>query len=379
MREVDFKQINEEDEEIDISAYIIRMWEKRRVILIIACVCLVLGIISALSKPGVYSAQSVFVPQVSTSSKSSGRLRGLASMMGLNLGSMEQTSILSPMVYPNILNNVDLQKELIYSKYDFDGVDADSVTFYDYYFDPKYKKSNIISVVKKYTIGLPSLIIGLFKKESKDFISSGDSSSYIVLTNKEARCIKMLKSKISLSIDSKNGYLTLTAKMPSAVSSAQLAMYTQNLLQKYITEFRVKKAKEQLNYINGRYKEAKKDYEEKQEAYAKFQDANRGLSTAVAQARGQRLEDEYNLANTLYTQLATQKIQAEMQVKEDTPVLTIIEPVLVPNGKSGPRKRIIIAGYLFFGLIFGGCFVFILDYIKKRFDVSKVKFLNKWN
>lgn len=366
------EQEEEEEKEIDLVALAQRIWAKRKFILKVTVVFLVIGLFDAIISPVEYTAQSVLVPQTSSSKNSN--LSGLASMVGINLGSASQSETLSPSVYPNILNNVDFEKELISSKFKFDDV-PDSISFYDYYFNPAYKKSSVLSYVMKYTFGLPGVIIKAVKGKKKEMNMAGTKSPLTFLTEKESQCMKMLQSKITMDINTKDGYITLTASMPTAVTAAQLVMYTQNLLQKYITEFKIDKAKQQLDYMEGRYQDAKKDYENKLAIYAHFQDANRGISTAVAQAQEQRMQDEYNLANTLYNQLAAQKIQAELQVKEDTPVLTVIEPVTVPNEKSKPKRGMIIGVFLFLGIIVGCGAVIVLDSMKNSFDT---KLLRKW-
>jgi len=46
------------------------------------------------------------------------------------------------------------------------------------------------------------------------------------------------------------------------------------------------------------------------------------------------------------------------QVKEDTPVFTIVEPVSVPNLKSKPNRPMIVIIWLFLGFIAGIGIVF---------------------
>lgn len=359
-----------QEDEIDLMALFQRLWNKRRFIFKVTGIVLVIGLLTAAFSPVKYTAQSVFVPQTSPLAAGS-NLQGLASLVGVSLNNSDQTSaVLSPMVYPNILNNVNFEKRLIYAKYKFDDI-TDSVSYFDYYYNPKYMKRNVLRTIKKYTIGLPGIIMGAKKTK----ISAGNSS-LITLTEDEAKCIKRLNADLSLDIDSKNGYLTLTATMPTAITAAQLAANAQNLLQQYITDFKIQKTQEQLQYIDQRYEEARRDYIAKQQAYAQFQDANRMLSSALAQTRGQRLQDEYNLAYSLYNQLSTQKMQAELQVKENTPIFTVIQPVTVPNEKSEPKRIKTMMIALFLGLILGAGLVLGLDYLKENLGSSS---LNKWH
>ena len=55
----------------------------------------------------------------------------------------------------------------------------------------------------------------------------------------------------------------------------------------------------------------------------------------------------------LYSELATQLEQAKINVKETTPILTVINPVTIPLQKSKPRRAMILFGWTFFGVLFG--------------------------
>ena len=116
------------------------------------------------------------------------------------------------------------------------------------------------------------------------------------------------------------------------------------------------------NFIKQRYDEAKQVFETKQEAYAKYQDANKTLSTALSQAKGVQIKNEYDVASSLFNQLTTQLVQAEMKVKEDIPILTVVEPVTVPLRKSSPNIQMILLMFIFIGLFFSVAFVLVKDY-----------------
>ncbi len=49
------------------------------------------------------------------------------------------------------------------------------------------------------------------------------------------------------------------------------------------------------------------------------------------------LTNEYNLTYSVYSELAKQMEQAKIAVNETTPILTIVEPVVVPIERSKPK------------------------------------------
>ena len=125
------------------------------------------------------------------------------------------------------------------------------------------------------------------------------------------------------------------------------------LLQRYITEFKIEKARVDLEFIQQRYNEAKKSYQTIQQQLASFRDRHMNMSTSIAKTEEERLTNEYILVTGVYTELAKVLEQAKIHVKEETPVFTIIKPVSVPTEKSRPNRPVILMIFVFFGLIAG--------------------------
>jgi uncharacterized protein involved in exopolysaccharide biosynthesis len=151
--------------------------------------------------------------------------------------------------------------------------------------------------------------------------------------------------------------------------AAQLAQRAQELLQQYIIEFKIKKTKANLDFVQQRYEETSKEYNLAQQRLAAFRDRNRSLSSAVAGTDQEKLISQYNLISGVYTELAKQLEQARIQVKQDTPVFTIIEPVSVPTERSKPNRTMILFIWIFLGGVVGTGIIFGREYletVKKR-------------
>lgn len=351
-----------QEQEIDLIALAKRLWNKRKYIIYVTLTFMVLGLIAALASKPIYTSSCTFVPQTSKKGGSSS-ISSLAAMAGINLGDMSGGETLSPTVYPQILDNVDYQKELMYSKIKFKEWE-EPISLIDYYTNPEYQKFSLGGTIMKYTIGLPGVIMKAIKGEPKPMvIPITDGKKLNSFTKDEFECAKALKKQVSMSLDEKKGHITITANMREPIAAAQLAQIAFDLLQKYITEFKIQKAKTQMDFIKGRFDETKADFEKKQLALAEFQDANRVISSATARTKEEQLKSEYNLANTIYTEMAKQLLQAGIQVKEDTPILTPVKPVVVPYKKSNSRSKVLII-WTFLGAILGCGSVFGLDWLK---------------
>lgn len=359
---------------IDIVALAKKVWEKRNFIIKVTCCAFVLGIFVALVTPRKYTATRVFLPQSNSSSSRSGSLSSLASLAGINLGDGLQDGPMSPLVYPHFLSNVAFQKELMNTPINFDGI-SEPITLFDYYTDPQYDKHPFLTGLKKYTIELPGTLMSLIrgdKKHEDDVLGEGNTTGFQIaqMTKKEAKMAKELNKKVSLVIDKKEGFITITATMNEALAAAQLNEALFSLLRKYVTEFKIDKSQQYLDYIQMEHDQAKIEYEELQNQYAKYLDANRGTKTAVAEVEADRLKSEVALANQLYTSLANNLLAAKVKVKEENVVFTDISPVSVPDQPSNSKKKTVLA-WMFLGFILACGWVIGRDIIKEQLAKDK--------
>jgi uncharacterized protein involved in exopolysaccharide biosynthesis len=79
-----------------------------------------------------------------------------------------------------------------------------------------------------------------------------------------------------------------------------------------------------------------------------------------ALAELEKLDAEYALRQGVFNSLAQRVEQAKINVKETTPVLTIINPVTIPRQKSKPRRSMILFAFTFLGVVAGMGTVLVL-------------------
>ena len=344
-------QVEEEEFSIDYVAYAKLLWSKRKLIIKIFAVFFVLGLVFALTNPKAYTVSTTIVPQLSNSGSSiSGKLGSLASLAGISMGDItSKNGELSPLVYPQIFNNIELKKELIYTKFNFEDIDQ-PITLFDYYMNPEYAKFNLGAFLMEWTVGLPFKILGAIKGEEPDveYVPSGDGPKLVVLTKNESDLFEQLSKQFFIDIDNKNGYITMSAEMPEQIAATQVIQRISDLMQKYITAFKLEKAQENLDFINSQYEKAKAEYNAAAKEWAEYSDANRAFTTKSAQIKMQQLQDQYSVAHTAYQNLKTQQIAAEIKVSEDTPIFSVIQPPYVPYEKSSPGKIKVMIIYLIF-------------------------------
>lgn len=364
IKKYDSEEFLEEEEYIDFKALFGQLASKRRFIFKFVCVFAVLGFIAALLQKPVYTSTCTFVPDKTNQSSGGGALSSLAAMAGINLGDMSSSASLSPLVYPQLLQNTSLNKELMrvplhFKKY------SEPVSLYDLATDPKYRKFSLLGTIKKYTIGLPGLIVGAIKGDREEASDASSSLSVESYTKEEYAVARALSKMVKLEVEKKEGYLRLSTRAGEALVSAELCRAALVLMQKYVAEFKLNQARERQGFVQDRYDEAKADYIEKQTALAQFVDSNRGSLTASAQALRQQLVAEYEIATALFTEVSKQRLQAEMKVKEDTPVLSVVKQVNVPMKKSNSRAKTLFI-WVIAGLLLSCISVFSLDALKNH-------------
>ena len=368
-----YNALDEEGSSIDIMAIVKRLWNKRKYIIIITSCFMVMGLLLAVLSRPVYKSSCTFVPQMASGRSTSAS--ALAALAGMSTFDMEGGSTLSPLIYPQLLENADLLRELLYTEIHFEEWD-EPVTLFDYYINPDYQKKSIIPYLYTFTYGWPLVLVKSLlsdKDEEQDEVGSLDldfedntSVSRIgYFTEDEFDCLKTITSQISVNVDKKDGFLELSCVMDEKLAAAELCEAVFNLMDKYITEFKIEKASQTLDYINERYEEVHLDYQNKQLALAEFNDANRGTLTATAQTRRDQLVAEYNLAYSTFSDISKKRMQAEMQVKEDQPVLSVVKSIIVPNKRSNSRlKKIVI--FTFLGGVLAVGSVIGFDFLKKQ-------------
>ena len=240
------------ENEIDLIEVVKKLWTKRKFIIKVTVIWACLGVLVALFSAKEFSADCTIVPQTGDKT-AGGNLGGLAAMAGINFGVISEGDVLSPKIYPKILASVPFQKEIMQTEIKFEDYEH-PVKLFDYFMNEDYQKFSLIGTAIKYTIGLPGLIISAIRgEEPEPEYGGGVASSLQILSKDESECMKILNDKISMNLNEKDGYITITVYMPEPLAAAQLAFKVQMLLQQYVTDFKIEKVKANMVFIDPPY------------------------------------------------------------------------------------------------------------------------------
>jgi uncharacterized protein involved in exopolysaccharide biosynthesis len=338
------------DGEIDLIVLAKKMWRGRKKIIQLMGAGAALGLLIAVLSPNRYTVITTIVPQTENNQISKlGELSSLATMVGFDLSSLRASEVLSPIVYPRIVQSLPFQIELMNTPIRYPKLDH-PISLEDYLRD--YEKQGAGAIILKYTAGLPRTLFRKHRTEEQVSVTF-ENKPLLSLTNEQEKIREKLEERVSLELNEEEGFLSLNVTLHDAVVAAQVAQKAQSMLQEYITRYKIEKATQQLHFVENRFKEKKAEFEKIQKKLAAFRDRNRDMSTAMAQTGLEQLESDYEIAYSIYSELAKQLEKSQIQVKENTPVLTVIDPVQIPAKKSGPNRLLIIILCIFLGGISG--------------------------
>jgi len=321
----------EVEKDISIFDIVKIILKQKKKIVNIILVFFVLSIIVLLFSDKKYTSNSIILPQVSSDKGFSKKYTDIASLVGIDFNQSKGNSIV-PTLYP-LFNSDTL------------------ITYKSFLL--KNKSTGFLKTVQSYTIGLPSKIKGFFTKplrhENKVILVENLNN----LTTQEISLISSLNNQIDVVFNEVDGYIEIKAETKDPLVSAQLVFICESILQEYIINFKIQKSKDELLYLEKRFKAAKEDYSLKRAMLGTFKDENKFVSTSYNNNIKEQLQAEYDLSFKLYSQLATQMESARLQVYKDTPIFTNIKPAIVPIEPSSPDSFRTIFGFLIVGFLFG--------------------------
>ena len=354
----DQNRISQEDS-IDVIALLTTLWQSRKFIVKTILVFLILGVLISLLSPVKYSASTVFVPQLGSEVKAPSGLSSLASLAGINLSSGNQGGDISPLLYPNLSSNIPFKLALLSAPITEDTSDTLDVQFY---LLSQKSGINILSTIKKYTIGLPGLLF------SSDTNTSSSQSSLISLTEEEEELVEMLSEKYTVSVNEKEGYVAVSALDKNPVIAAELVRIITANLQDEIIQKRLEKVQNNLDFTQNQYNQKKLEFEKIQDRLARFKDRNQNISSSLFLNELERIQAEYSIALNVVTELATQVESAKLRVNKDTPIFSVIDPVTVPTQKEYPKRINIVVLFLFFGFVIASTYILVKQPLKSSWD-----------
>ena len=361
------ESLEKNTDEIDLIELLKTLWSGKKLIIKITSFFVILGVVVSLYSPIVYTASSTFIPQSGQAGSGASGLSGVASLVGINLGGAMSSAEIPPAIYPQILESVPYKRELLAVSLKSSEKDL-NITLQDYLLN-KDSSSSLFGLIKKYTILLPFTILNAIKG-SKEKSLSNPSSEMSVSADEEG-LFKALERILSLSVNAKDGFVSLSAEMDDPMMCALVAKEAQKILQKSVINYKIKSASEILVFNQKQLSLKKIEFDSLQNQLALFKDSNLNIVDSRFENRLSGLEAEFFLVSSVYQELAKQLEQSKLQVSKDTPIFSVIKPVTIPNKKSAPKRAQMVLVFLFVGFILGSGYVLIKEPVKNILEEIK--------
>ena len=318
------------NEEIDIIDLIKKLYKSKKLIVLITIIFSSIGIATALLLPVKYNSTTVFITQNQESGSSS--LSGVASLVGINLGSGSFGSEIPSTMYPQIIESVKFKRLLLNQIID--------------------KKNNL--TLKKFIIEYYS-IDEIEEKEIDD----------LGMTITEEKCFEILSEDIlNVNINQKDGFVSINAELSVAEYSAIIAKFSREILQNIIIENKIETARQNLIFSEGQLIEKKKEFDEIYSKLAFFADSNLNSVNSFVLNEKNKLESEFQIISAVVEEISKQVEQAKLQLKKDTPVFSTIQEAVIPIKKSSPKRAQLVIIFGFLGLIASSIIVLIREPLK---------------
>ena len=309
--------MNNNSDEIDLIELFKTAWKGRKQIIIVSFVFVLMGVAAALLSPFIYTSSTTFINSQTESSSGSG-LSGVASLVGISLGGMSSGSDIPATMYPQIGESIEFNRVLL-----------------DSYIDEK-KQIKLGGFLADYN--------GIEK-------SVTENSNKLFVSKYENNLFKVLKDVISISVNQKDGFVTISANMPESEYAANTCINARDILQKTVINSRIKSAKQKLDYSEKQLASKRIEFEEIQNKLAYFNDSNLNLVTSSVLNQRDKLEAEFQIINAVMIELSKQVEQRKLQVSEDTPVFSIIKEASMPAQRSSPKRTQMVLIFGFIGLL----------------------------
>lgn len=316
-------------------------------------ISLLIGVVFAFAGPVEFQATTRLIPY--RSGASAPGLQGLAGLAGIRLpANSGGEAIIASEFYPEVARTLDFRISVAETPVAFSDIEQRRSAAK--FFDEVYKPS-LLSLIAQFTIGLPGLVVSAVyegaPRPTVPQVADDGSIRLRAIDRRYERLVHRIGERISVSHDKKSGIVTVGAEMPDPLAAADLAKVAAQQLMQSVVGFEVRRAEEQLVFVEAQFRIAKARHETAQRELAVFADRNRMLMSAVGQLERMRLEREAELAFDLYQQLARETEQARLRRSQDTPTFSVLDQVTVPNRKSKPRRLLLLVLAVFLGLVGG--------------------------
>lgn len=334
---------------IDLVAIARKLKEKKKTFFKIWAIVFVVSCIWIFPQPRMYECITTVAPEASESTPS-GSLSAIASSFGINFNSTGGDA-LYPQIYPDIIESTVFLCELcdIRIQTNDGSIDTD---YFDYM--KNHQKSHILLKPFLWIIGTYKSAFGEIEEPINN---NGKRFNSFRLTKDTNDVLKKIKSHINCKFSKTTEIITITVEDQDPLVCAIMCDSIKAHLQKFITDYRTKKARIDSEYYGQLLEQARIEYQKSVDDYAAYCDSHRDVTSTAYEARRKSLDNDMSQKLSIMNALVVRYEAARSKVQDITPAFTTILNSTVPVKPSSPKRLVFILAMLFLSTMVATCWL----------------------
>ncbi len=297
------------------------LWKHRRLAIGLPVLASIGTLVVTLFISPTYTATTTFVPETNTQTRIPSNLAGLATPLGLSLGSEASKS---PKFYAEVLRSRELMEQVLTSKYR----------------NPRAESLDSATLLQ---------ILRVRGRNSADSVYRG---------------VRKLDALIAVRVSTPTNIVTLDVDAPDPQLAAAIANRFIEYLNAFNTHSRQSQAGEQRRFVEQRVADGERDLRESEENLRGFYERNRSWQQSPQLTFGEgRVRRQVEIRQEVYLTLKREYEMARIEEVNDTPVITVIDVASAPVKKSKPKRLMLTAIAFILGGIIAVFSIAMLDYI----------------
>lgn len=349
---------------IDLREVLRKIWSKKKLITIVTIIVAILSCAWILPQPRYYSTEVTLAPEMENIAGGGG-LADIAASFGFDLGEGGSSDAIYPTLYPDLMKS----SEFIIDLFDVPVTTSDGTVQTDYYtYLTQHQQQSPMQHVRNFITNLRKKIIPDEQQPVFKSTQEGKRFNPFSLSRKESMVVEGVQDLIECDVDIKTSVITITVTDQDKLVCATMADSVRVRLQNYIINYRTQKARHNYDYYKALSEKAKAEYDIAVKEYSDYSDSHQNALLQAYISERDKLESEMELKYQAYSTLIAQVQAAEVKVREQTPVFTVLQCATIPQKPFKPKRMIFILGMMFLAIVCTSLYIAKEDIFSQLLD-----------
>lgn len=342
--------------EIDVLALAKQILSEKRTLAKFVAAFAAVGLVVALNTPREFTAHTVLAPEMSSGGLGlSSNLADMASTFGINLDKKSSVDAIYPELYPDIFASTGFLMDLFEMKVRTKDDDTPRTFLY-----------HITNEQKVPFWMWPRIWLTQLLKKPEPAGGGGGAADPYRISRTESEICEGIFNSIQCLVDKKTSEITISYTDQDPLVATIVADTLQRRLQKYITDYRTRKARIDYEYYKNLSAKMLAEYEKARNKYTGYADSHQKTQLQSFSTRTEEMENDMLQKYDAYKTMLTSMRQAEAKIQANTPAFTIIQAPIMPYKPSSRGKMVILMMWIMLGVMADAAWVLWLRKIVRR-------------